>query len=164
MRTGGLSETSFAKAHKQYLQSLFHHRILSPKEYRIQRIKLVFIGVLKRFLTRKTVANIKLQLWIVLIALFNFIHNHLLFNSLKRLFARTFNFKIGKKSTIHNSTFLSLGKFSIGCHSVINPKCVLDNRGGITIGNNVSIGHYSKIYTTGHDVNCPYFTGCENLW
>jgi len=159
MRTGGLSETSFAKAHKQYLQSLLNQKVISLKEYKQQRVKLAFVGVLKKFLTRKSVAKIKLQLWIVLIALFNFIHNHLLFNIFKRTFARAFNFKIGKKSTIHKSTFLSLGKFSIGSFSVINPNCVLDNRGGITIGDNVSIGHYSKIYTTGHDVDCSYFTG-----
>ena len=159
MRTGGLSETSFSKAHSQYLKSLLHHGLISPKEHRVQQMKLTFIGVLKRFLTRKAVAKIKLQLWVILIALFNFFHNHLLFNFLKRPFAKAFGFKIGKKSNIHNSTFLSLGKFSMGSFSVINPKCVLDNRGGIIIGDSVSIGHYSKIYTTGHDVDCSYFTG-----
>lgn len=161
MRTGGLSETSFYKAHLQYLNSLKDNEIINGKEFIFERIKLGFKGFLKLILTRKSVSKIKLQIWIILIALFNFVHNHIFFRSLKHAFFKKFRFKIGKRSYIHNSTFLSLGKFTMGSYSVINPKCVIDNRGGISIGNNVSIGHYSKIYTTGHDINCSYFTGIK---
>lgn len=161
MRTGGLSETSFYKAHKQYLNSLKRNELLDESKYRFELLKLVFKGALKKILTRKSVANIKLQTWIILVALFNFIQRHLLFESLRNWFLRKLGFTIGKRSHIHNSTFLSIGKFAIGSNSVINPKCIIDNRGKVTIGNNVSIGHYSKIYTTGHDVNCSYFTGIK---
>jgi maltose O-acetyltransferase len=34
----------------------------------------------------------------------------------------------------------------------------LDNRYGIHIGNNVSIGHNTKIYTGGHDLDSPSFS------
>jgi len=159
MRTGGLSETSFYKAHKQYINSLRNHNIINQKEEFIERSKLIIKGVLKLFLNRKKVAKFKLQVWIILVALFNFFHKYLLFNFLKKIILKFCGFKIGKYSYIHNSTFLSLGKFIMGEHSVINPKCIIDNRGGITIGSNVSIGHYSKIYTTGHDINCSYFVG-----
>ncbi len=161
MRTGGLSEVSFYKAHKQYLNALKTHDIINVKEFQAESFKLKLKGVLKTVLTRKSVANIKLQIWIILIALFNIVYKLLLLNTFKNPFFRLFGFKIGKYSYIHNSTFLSLGKFSMGNHSVINPKCVIDNRGTITIGNNVSIGHYSKIYTTGHDIHCSYFTGTK---
>jgi|26BtaG_2_1085354.scaffolds.fasta_scaffold01071_5 acetyltransferase-like isoleucine patch superfamily enzyme len=161
MRTGGLSEVSFYKAHNQYLKALRKNRIINGREYRIESIKLAFKASLKIFLTRKSVAKIRLQIWIVLIALFNIVYKILLFNILKNTFFRMLGFKIGDHSYIHNSTFLSLGKFSIGNFSVINPKCVIDNRGIITIGDNVSIGHYCKIYTTGHDINCSYFTGTK---
>ncbi|WP_299393641.1 glycosyltransferase [uncultured Gelidibacter sp.] len=161
MRTGGLSEVSFYKAHRQYLTALKNHNLINDKEFQTESFKLTFKGTLKKFFTRKSVANIKLQLWIIVIALFNFIYKILLFNRLKKGFFRLFGFKIGKHTHIHNSTFLSLGKFSIGDHSVINPKCVIDNRGTITIGDKVSIAHYCKIYTTGHDINCSYFTGTK---
>lgn len=159
MRTGGLSETSFCKAHMQYLESLKAHKVISNKEFNIERIKLFFKVILKKFLSRKRVANIKLQIWVILIALFNFVHNNIIFNSLKKILLKSLNFKIGDRSYIYKSTFLSLGKFSIGNNSVINPHCIIDNRGEVFIGNNVSIAHHSKIYTAGHDIHCSYFTG-----
>jgi acetyltransferase-like isoleucine patch superfamily enzyme len=159
MRTGGLSETSFYTAHKQYLASLKEHHILNKKEFILERFKLYLKAPLKKTLSRKSVAVIKLQLWIILISFFNFILKYIPFSFLKRILLKLFNFKIGKSSYIHNSTFMSLGKLEMGNNSVINPKCVIDNRDKITIGNNVSIGQYSKIYTTGHDINCSYFTG-----
>lgn len=161
MRTGGLSESSFYVAHKQYLESLKRHGIINDKEFLKQRLKLFFKAIPKKVFSRKSVAKIKLQVWIILIALFNFLQRHLLFNNLRNLIFKVAKFKVGNHTYVHNSIFLSLGKFSIGNHSVVNPKCVIDNRGEIIIGKNVSIGHYSKIYTTGHDINCSYFTGVK---
>lgn len=161
MRTGGLSETSFYTAHKQYLTILRENNILTKRGLFLGKLKLIFKGVLKKLFNRKSVANIKLQIWIGIIAFLNFSQRFLVFNSLKKVVLRFLGFKIGVKSYIHKPTFLSIGKFSIGNHSVINPKCILDNRGTITIGDNVSIGHYSKIYTTGHDIHCSYFTGTK---
>lgn len=40
---------------------------------------------------------------------------------------------------------------------MINLGCYLDNRRGITIGDNVGIAHNTKIYTLGHDLNDPQF-------
>ncbi|MGY8908531.1 MAG: glycosyltransferase [Flavobacteriales bacterium] len=159
MRTGGLSETSFYTAHKQYLISLKENNIINKKKFRLERFKLSVKRPLKKVLSRKKVANIKLQAWVILIAIFNITLKLLPFSFLKRTLLEFFNFKIGKSSHIHNSNFLSLGKFEIGSNSVINPKCIIDNRAKVTIGKSVSIGHYSKIYTTGHDINCSYFSG-----
>lgn len=161
MRTGGLSETSFSLAHKQYLNSLKENGIINNSELFKERIKFIFKGLLKRLLTRKVVADVKLQVWIFLVFCFNFIYKLLFFNFMKKQLLKLFGFKIGRQSYIHNSTFLSLGKLSIGNNSVINPKCIIDNRGEIFIGDNVSIAHFCKIYTTGHDVNCSYFTGVK---
>ena len=46
---------------------------------------------------------------------------------------------------------------SVGRNTVINFGCYLDNRRGITIGNNVGIAHNTKIYTLGHDLNDSQF-------
>lgn len=45
----------------------------------------------------------------------------------------------------------------MGEDTVINFGCYLDNRRGITIGNNVGIAHNTKIYTLGHDLNDSQF-------
>lgn len=161
MRTGGLSETSFYKAHTQYLKSLNKNGIIDTYQFLYERFKLIFKGILKSVFTRKSVATIKLQIWIIIIAIFNLTYRFLLFNNLKKILLKKLGFRIGNRTYIHNSTFLSLGKFTIGNNSVINPKCIIDNRGEIVIGNNVSIAHFSKIYTTGHDINCSYFTGVK---
>ncbi|MCH4552106.1 glycosyltransferase [Aestuariibaculum lutulentum] len=161
MRTGGLSETSFYLAHKQYLNSLFDNGIIDKKELFIEKNKLLFKSILKRFLTRKNVAKIKLQIWIVIVSIFNFLIRYIPFNFFKRKLLKISGISLGSNSYIHNSTFLSLGKLSVGDFTVINPKCIIDNRGEIKIGSNVSIAHYCKIYTTGHDVNCSYFTGIK---
>jgi maltose O-acetyltransferase len=45
----------------------------------------------------------------------------------------------------------------IGKHTVINRQCCLDGRGGLRIGDNVSISAGVWILTDGHDMNDPYF-------
>lgn len=49
--------------------------------------------------------------------------------------------------------------FRMGSNSVINQRCRLDNRGGITIGSNVSISADSIILTGDHDPQSPEFAG-----
>jgi maltose O-acetyltransferase len=53
------------------------------------------------------------------------------------------------------------GSCRIGNHSVINQNCRLDNRGGITIGANVSISPEVHILTADHDLASPNFKGRE---
>ena len=161
MRTGGLSEINFFKAHKQYLKILKELDILSKGTYSKEIFLLLFKGPIKKILSRKRVANTKLQVWFIFVAIFNLFIKYIPNFFLKKKLLKLLKFKIGNYSYIHNSTFLSIGKLSIGNHSVINSKCLIDNRGEIFIGNNVSIAHQCKIYTTGHDINCNYFTGIK---
>ena len=84
--------------------------------------------------------------------------NSLLPNPLRKWYLRCFGIKIGNGSSIHRGCkFFHVGKFKIGNHSVINFGCYLDNRRGITIGNNVGIAHNTKIYTLGHNIESPKF-------
>jgi len=46
---------------------------------------------------------------------------------------------------------------SIGDHTIVNGGCHLDGRGGLTIGDNVSISSGTWIITDEHDVNDPGF-------
>lgn len=77
---------------------------------------------------------------------------------LRKWYLKLFGIHVGRNSTIHRGVkFFHWGKIKIGENSTINFGCYLDNRRGITIGNNVGIAHNTKIYTLGHDIEDPSF-------
>lgn len=79
-------------------------------------------------------------------------------NPLRNFYLRLFGIRLGKGTSIHRRCkFFHEGKLSVGNNTVINFGCYLDNRRGITIGNNVGIAHNTKIYTLGHDLDDPQF-------
>lgn len=78
--------------------------------------------------------------------------------SLAQLLSEVVRNSPGGGTSIHRRCkFFHVGKLSVGNNTVINFGCYLDNRRGITIGNNVGIAHNTKIYTLGHDLNDPQF-------
>lgn len=63
-------------------------------------------------------------------------------------------FKIGKGSSIHlGCKFTAVTEFYMGKNSTINQYCRIDNRGGITINDNVSISPCVNLITADHDVH-----------
>jgi maltose O-acetyltransferase len=80
-------------------------------------------------------------------------------------YRRALGVKLGRKSAVlMNVYFYVRGRprpdrpgISIGEHTVINQSCVLDGRGGLRIGNNVSISPGVWLLTDGHDMNDPLF-------
>jgi maltose O-acetyltransferase len=93
---------------------------------------------------------------IVAITIFNVVYKFLPFFTFKNIFLRLGQIRLGRGSVIHTPTrFLGLGRITVGSHTIINRGCYLDNRVGITIGDNVSIAHDTKIYTLGHDIDDP---------
>lgn len=79
-------------------------------------------------------------------------------NPLRRLYLRMYGIKVDKGSCIHRRCkFFHVGKLSIGKNSVVNFGCYLDNRRGITIGNNVGVAHGTRIYTLGHNIDSSDF-------
>lgn len=78
----------------------------------------------------------------------------------RRLYLKMIGMKIGKKSFIMRSSYITAPRhISIGSYSHINRGCLLDARGGITIGDNVSVSHNVSIVTGGHDHKSPAFEG-----
>ena len=68
--------------------------------------------------------------------------------------------KIGKGSHLDMSCFFYSPKLiKIGEYSHINQFSLIDGRGGLSIGNSVSISHYVKLCTGGHDVYSKDFAG-----
>ncbi len=69
-------------------------------------------------------------------------------------------FEIGLGSLIFmDAWFDTKCNFSMGENSLISQKCHLDNRGGLTIGNNVSISAATCIITGDHDLQKSDFSG-----
>ena len=55
-------------------------------------------------------------------------------------------------------------RISIGAHTCINKRCVVDGRGGVSIGNNVDIAQDVCIWTEQHDYNSPvYASVCKSV-
>lgn len=98
----------------------------------------------------------------LLIFICNNIVNKIPFHFLRLFFYRkVMRFKIGKDSTILMGVrFYGSRNFVIGNNSVINDSCRIDNRGLITIGDNVSISSESYLITAYHDV---YSSGFDNI-
>jgi acetyltransferase-like isoleucine patch superfamily enzyme len=102
--------------------------------------------------------RIKRQLGFMLVFLHNAVYNFLPFFVVKNAYLKLLGNQIGHLSTIH--TFVRLVWFRglvIGDHCTINYGCLLSSAGGITLGNNVMIGHMCKLYTVGHDIDSHDF-------
>jgi len=85
---------------------------------------------------------------------------HIPFWGWRRAYLRLLGMKCGKKTFIMKRVyFQNPNLISIGSYSHINLGCILDGRGGISIGNNVSISHRVQIITGSHDPQSRNFQG-----
>ncbi len=97
---------------------------------------------------------LQLKFWVV--AILNF-GKELFPYPLRNIFLFFCGIKVPFSSVIHRKCkFFHIGKIVIGQNSVINFGCYLDNRRGITIGNNTAIAHDTKIYTLGHNIDSAF--------
>lgn len=87
------------------------------------------------------------------LALINALHGLLPF-ALRPLLYRLCGFDVARDATLQGGVrFFHIGRLHVGAGTVVNRGVYLDNRGGLHIGQHVSIAHDCHIYTLGHDVN-----------
>ncbi|GAB4560754.1 MAG: hypothetical protein Tsb007_24470 [Rhizobacter sp.] len=97
------------------------------------------------------------QLYFLALALINTLHGLLPF-WLRPVLYTLCRFDIDRSATLQGGIrFFHVGRLSVGEGSLINRGVYLDNRGGISIGKQVSIAHDVRIYTMGHDPHDPNF-------
>ncbi|MGZ5715744.1 MAG: acyltransferase [Caldimonas sp.] len=97
------------------------------------------------------------QLYFLGLAAINAVHGVLPF-FLRRGLYRLCGFEIAPSATVQGGVrFFHVGRLKIGAGTLVNRGVYLDNRAGITIGENVSIAHDVRIYTLGHDVHDAAF-------
>lgn len=90
------------------------------------------------------------------------IYNHAITNApgygIRTLYLRRLlGFSIGEGAAIHMGCFVTGDRIDIGKRSVVNRRCYLDGRGGLTIGDDVSISPEVYIVSASHDVDSPSF-------
>ena len=91
------------------------------------------------------------------LAALNTVHGLLPF-SLRPLLYRLCRFDIAKSATLQGGVrFFHIGRLTVGAGTLINRGVLLDNRAGISIGQQVSIAHDCRIYTLGHDPHDAQF-------
>ncbi len=83
----------------------------------------------------------------------NTLHRWLPF-ALRPLLYRACGYRVGRGAAIQGGVrFFHVGRLAVGEGTRINRGVYLDNRGGLSIGAQVSIAHDARIYTMGHDVH-----------
>lgn len=119
---------------------------------RIYYLKRSFIERLKRTCVFKCIKIFLTEY------LLNSILPHIPIFILRNSFYKLIGIKVGEGSVIDRKVyFMAPRRFSIGKDSHINRNCLIDARGGIVIGDNVSISHHVNLVTGSHDVNTSNF-------
>ena len=78
--------------------------------------------------------------------------------AIRKLFYRLFGMKIGKNTRINQRVYVFCPwRISIGDNTMVNSFAILDGRGGLVIGNSVSISMRSVIYSASHYSNSDSF-------
>jgi acetyltransferase-like isoleucine patch superfamily enzyme len=105
-------------------------------------------------------ANARKFLYDGLIYTTNRIVAHIPSHTLRLWFYRhAMRMEIGRGSAIFMGAWIDTRSgFSMGEHSVVNENCRLDARGGLRIGNNVSISAEVCILTADHDLSSADFS------
>lgn len=92
--------------------------------------------------------------------LLNDILPHIPFWSIRRSFMKKLKMQIGLKTFVMKSVYIMTPqKLTLGDYTHINRGCVLDARGGLKIGSNVSVSHNVSIMTGSHDHSSKHFRG-----
>lgn len=90
----------------------------------------------------------------------NDVLHYIPFWTIRKCYLRCVGAKIGKGSFIMKSNYvMNANHLELGRNSHINRGCILDARGGISIGDNVSVSHRVNIMTGGHDIYSSSFIG-----
>lgn len=96
---------------------------------------------------------------IISIGIYNTIINKIPSRNIRRLFCIAMGVSVGGNSVLFRRTeILDPKNLEIGRNSNVGWFCSLDARGGVKIGNHVTIASYTKIITGSHELNDPEFT------
>lgn len=171
MDIGGVSDNRYFEAQTEYINILSNHFSYSRWVICKLYLKAIAKSMIKKTIGFGAAKTLKLQMLHLMLFLVNVVNKYVPFWSIRRLVYKAAGITVDNSSIIHrNVKLFSYGRLSVGSGTVINNGCYLDNRDEICIGNNISIAHDVKIYTTGHDIHDEAFCGkkkpvmiCDNV-
>lgn len=157
MVEGGISDRQFARGMTEFFQSALALGLVSSRAATVRPRILSAVRPVFRAARKLTYAvGRPLKHWIVAVA--NLFTELLWPAVLRRAWFRLLGFSLGKSSSIGAGLrFYRTGNVRLGARSVINRNCLLDNRGLIQIGQDVSISRDVQIFTAGHELDSPFF-------
>ncbi len=95
--------------------------------------------------------------------MFNHVFSHVPFWVIRKYYLLLVGAEIGNKSQIDmGTTVWGIKKLHIGNNTHINRGSFLDARGGLTIGNRVSVSHQVSMITLSHNYQSPQFELIKN--
>ncbi|MBJ7339093.1 MAG: acyltransferase [Mycolicibacterium sp.] len=99
----------------------------------------------------------KVERWLSILVYNSFI-THIPSHVIRQSYLRLFGADIGKDSAVmRGTTVIDIKYLTIGNCTAIGSRCLLDARGGLWIGDNVTIASDVHILGGGHDINDPDF-------
>jgi len=151
-------------SHDRLKNIIYNFKIVTKYEGIKFKIILFYFYLLIRYLITKN-KKIKSILFYFMSFFTHYLPNHVInvtpFYCIRHFYYRyVLRMKLGKGSSIHMNTFIMKGdKIRIGKGTTINRQCMLDARGGIEIGDNVTIAPRVSLVTAEHDVQSENFAG-----
>ena len=137
---------------------IYNYKITTQYKKSYKKTKILVLGLIRHFVKDNSLFE-----WFRYFVFEYFLNNILSLIpswSVRHMIMKGLGIKIGKGSFISKNTYFMTPKmFEIGEHSDINRGCLIDARGGIVIGNSVSISHKVNIVTGGHYPNSRNFQG-----
>jgi acetyltransferase-like isoleucine patch superfamily enzyme len=106
----------------------------------------------------RTLDPLRSQAYFLGLAAINLVHGLLPF-VLRPLLYRLCGYNVARSATIQGGVrFFHVGRLAVGEGTLVNRGVYLDNRGGLTIGAQVSIAHDCRVYSLGHEIHDGEFT------
>jgi len=149
-----------------YRNLLYNYRIVTQGCEQAARKPLGKIAGLKQltkdalYITLKDSIIYRYLRAMALYSLVNDLLPHIPFWSWRRFLLRRLGMQIGEGTQVMKRNYMiNANLIKVGNFSHINTQCILDGRGGLTIGSSVSISHRVNLMTGSHDHRSPNFQG-----
>lgn len=159
MRLGGISTSFVEKAIKEYKDALIENGYNKYYAYIGFIIKKIIYKMKNNYKISKLLKKLFLYPYNLIMSYIpNYLIAYIPSYSIRHFYYRyIMNIKLGKDSSIHMGCYINKNNIVIGKCTAINRKCYLDGRGGLKIGNNVSISPEVHLITAEHDINSEHF-------
>lgn len=145
-------------SNKPYKCIWYNYKITSEGKFSLKKIYFLLKQIIKEMVSQSIIY--KYLVYFLVEYVINDILPHIPFWNIRKVILNSMKLKTGYKSFIMKRTYIMAPtRIRVGSYTDINRGCFLDGRGGITIGNNVSISHEVKLITGSHDMNSERFNG-----